>query len=147
MKLVIGYLNYAERWWWPDVYLFTGNSTVRKDGGVVMGRGAARQCRDIWPNLARNLGSQLEKDSEASLLWVDVNQYQRLGWFKVKNHWQESADLDLIAKSAGELAKEAVWYAHSTFHMNFPGIGNGRLAMKDVMPLLETLPDNVWLYK
>ena len=31
-------------------------------------------------------------------------------------------------------------------HMNFPGIGNGKLIPEDVMPIIKDLPDNVKVY-
>jgi len=46
---------------WPafataGLFLITTNSTIRKDGALVMGRGIARQARDRFPGLAVNLG-------------------------------------------------------------------------------------------
>lgn len=42
-----------------DLILITTNSTLRRDGKLVMGRGIARQARDRFPRLAKVLGQHI----------------------------------------------------------------------------------------
>lgn len=150
MKLLHKLLDYVTPWTLPDVYLFTGNSTVRKDGGIVMGRGAARQVRDTYPTLAYRFGKLIQQEPAErvhiiAIDWVKGQQY--IGWFQVKYRWQDPADLWLIHKSTERLAQLANKHSKFTFHMNYPGVGNGQLKIKDISPIIDALPDNVWVYK
>jgi len=154
MKIVNRLLDYSAKWELPDVYLFTGNSTVKNNGALVMGRGAAKQVRDSYPGIDKRFGTMLQarKDIKSnlpdpSLLWVDIHIYKYIGWFKVKEYWGNSAQLDLIETSMQALNKLSHIYKQYTYHMNFPGIGNGKLKEADVMPILEQLPDNVLIYR
>jgi hypothetical protein len=147
MKVKSGLLNYISPWNYPNVYLFSGNNTIKKNGAVVMGRGAARQCRDRYPGIDHAFGAALKQDPYAHLLWLELYHNQHLGWFKVKHAWNEPAVRRLIERSASELAIEAEKRRNTIFHMNYPGIGNGTLDIKEVEPLLACLPDNVILYK
>ena len=152
MKIVEGLLDYSEPWSIPDVYLFTGNSTIKNNGGIVMGRGAAKQVRDTYSGIDRRYGMALSKERaddvyKPHLMWVAIQPKMILGWFKVKHHWKDPADVVLIARSALDLAELATKHSKHIFHMNFPGIGNGQLEEENVLPLLRNLPDNVLIYK
>lgn len=39
-----------------DLFLITTNSTLKKNGALLMGRGIARQARDLFPGLDLALG-------------------------------------------------------------------------------------------
>lgn len=146
MKLIQALLPYTVPWALPDVYLFTGNAMVRNDGACVMGRGAAKVVRDRWPGVDFALGYMIN-ESKQSLHWVRINDNQHIGWFKVKEHWANDADPDLIRASVTALTKIALGRPAIIFHMNYPGVGNGRLDQTVVEPLLSSLPDNVVIYR
>lgn len=146
MKLVEGRLDYAAGWERPDVYVFTGNPIRRKDGAVVMGRGAAKEVRDNYPTVPYAIGEYLKARPYANLALANVGPEQDIIWFKVKHHWRADADLALIYDSAYALGLIARLSEETTYHMNFPGVGNGRLRYEDVLPILEKLPDNVLIY-
>lgn len=153
MKLIQDKLHYTVPWELPDVFLFTGNPIVNRSGGIVMGRGAAREVRDHYPGIDRVFGELITKQPTAHLLWAEIksksvvpsNQY--IGWFKVKHHWSHDADRSLIQASTDALRELALRKKKFRFHMNFPGIGNGRLTYGSVLPILQELPDNVRIYK
>lgn len=154
MKIRDKLLNYSRRWEYPDVYLFTGNPIIKNNGAIVMGRGAAKQIRDTYPDIDIQFGDALRAKPDAHIVWIKVkfhskasNPMQRLGWFKVKDHWKDPARLSLIQESSNQLREIAERNPDITFHMNFPGVGNGGLQDHLVLPLLETLPDNVWIYR
>jgi hypothetical protein len=76
-----------------------------------------------------------------------INSQQCLGWFQVKKDWQQPAEPELIARSVKALTQVADNHPDYVFHMNYPGIGNGKLNQQMVEPLVIGLPDNVILYK
>jgi hypothetical protein len=146
MKLINGLLNYSVPWTLPDMYLFTGNSTVKQNGAIVMGKGAAKHVRDAYPGIDKVFGNMLQHNPGAHILLANLDQ-QYIGWFKVKEHWAHAASLELIKVSTEELKDSANERSHLTIHMNFPGVGNGQLSIENVLPIVEQLPDNVLLYR
>lgn len=149
MKIVQHNLDYSIM---PPggVLLFTGNNYVKRNGELVMGRGAAKEVRDLYPLAAPYLGHEItkfiDKDGFYGLAftgWEDIT----LGVLQVKKHYSSNADLDLIAHSINDLDKLARRCHYVQFHCNFPGIGNGHLKFSDVFPLLSDLPDNVTFYR
>lgn len=148
MRVVTGKLDYGRPWSLPDVYLFTGNPAITGRGKLVMGRGAARDVRDTYPGVDLLLAQVMPTivSTGNHLAWVTLAKRQVLGWFQVKHHWNEPADLQLIRHSATELHALATLHSDRVFHLNAPGIGNGRLAWGDVRQVLEALPDNVRVY-
>ena len=147
MKIINKLLDYSTPWALPDVYLFTGNSIVKNNGALVMGRGAAKQIRDYYQEIDTSFGNMILKDPQAHILWAALQKKKFLGWFKVKNHWADPAEIELIKESAKQLTKIALERKNITFHMNYPGIGNGKLKIEDVKHILSILPDNVLIYK
>ncbi len=151
MQLIEGLLDYSTPWTLPDVYLFTGNPIIKKNGAIVMGRGAAKQVRDSYPGIDAKLGNHVARSNAPStgLAFVPINEEARqiIGWFQVKHHWMEPADLDVITNATASLVDLANLRQDITVHMNFPGIGNGRLSEEEVLPVLYHLPNNVRIYK
>lgn len=135
MKEVIGNL-----WAAPTPFkIITTNGTVRKDGRAVMGRGCAYQAAQRYPKLPIQLGLRLAEFGNHVFLFQDFS----LITFPVKHHWHERADLDLIAQSVEEL--KALINTKRAYTMVRPGCGNGHLNWKRVRPLLQSLPDNVFI--
>lgn len=64
MKLVLGKLDYSpeamRRTHERTAFLFTGNSTIKTNGALVMGRGAALEVRDAYPGIDHALGKKIE---------------------------------------------------------------------------------------
>lgn len=148
-----------EMWGKCDRFLVTTNSTIKKDGGLVMGRGAAKQLRDLIPESAWRLGNRIAgRDLYGLAVVDDPDTYDKhgqiYGGFQVKRHFSDSADLELIRYSARLLRQYATFpegIAHYDLYvLNFPGIGNGKLPREKVLPILEEyLGDipNVWVYE
>ena len=147
MKLINGLLDYSAYWQVPDVYLFTGNPVVKNNGAIVMGRGAAKQVRDSFPGIDKAFGQAVRRNPKAHILSVTISPQRYLGWFKVKDHWAEDAKVELIDQSVNALRAIAIKHRDTTYHMNYPGIGNGKLDIKTVHHILQHLPDNVRIYK
>ena len=140
MRVINHRLDYGQPWSTPDIYLFTGNPIRKANGALVMGRGAAQAVRDRWPSV------QYHIKTDRPVTFHQINPDQWIGWFQVKHHWQHPAEPDLIQRSATYLASIATKRPNHRFHINAPGIGNGRLDWQQVEPLLSMLPDNVLVY-
>jgi hypothetical protein len=154
-------------WEQAGLFLITTNASTRADGRLVMGAGIARQARDRFPGLDARLGDVvacLAQDKVAfshrgreyhfwspgyhTLVSPDWPQ-ARPGLFQVKQRFCDPASLDLIERSVGMLCWWCQQHPEAQVHLNFPGIGNGRLAQDDVLPLIGELPDSVhvWQYR
>lgn len=147
MKLINSRLDYSKPWKLPDVYLFTGNPIIAGHGGIVMGAGAAKQVRDTYKGIDKAFASLIKEKRKRLLAFVEWEDGMFVGWAKVKKNWKLNADLEIVEQMLLQLAKAAKDRPSVTFHMNYPAIGNGRIDINQVAPLLEVLPDNVWIYK
>lgn len=124
-------------WTYPaDYRIITTNGARRADGCAVMGRGCAREAAVKWPVFPAVLGARLRKFGNHVHLFRDF----RLLTFPVKHHWQELADLQLIAQSVAEISLMGV--LDFEYVMPRAGCGNGGLTWDVVQPLLAILPDN-----
>ena len=150
MKLIRG--NLWEQKSRARIIFFTGNASVKKNGELVMGRGAAKEAEQYFPGLAHEIGQWFtEKDLIEKRVGIYISsRYQNgtfIGYFQVKYRWYDNANLDLIKFSCKELCHCAMEIPEKKIAINFPGIGNGGLDRRDVQPILEDmLPDNVWVY-
>ncbi len=134
-----------------DAILFTANSTVRKDGALVMGRGAAEQAQIRFPGCNMMFGKLIQKTGPnygVILLPRGHQDHRFLGAFQVKYHFSDKADIDLIDYSCGMLGLLAnILMPGIRYAVNFPGIGWGRLKREDVLPVISKLPDNVEVWE
>lgn len=146
MILFEGNLDYTRAEHDPgNVYLFTGNSTVKRNGGLVMGRGAAKEVRDLYPGIDKEFGRQITSGGTYGLI-IGTSMRPNIGVFQVKYRFDTRAELRLIKNSVDFLDQYAREFDRAIY-MNYPGVGNGGLLQTDVAPLLSSLPDNVFLYK
>lgn len=133
-----------------DLFLVTTNPIVRKDGAVVMGRGIALQMKTRFPEFPYAFAHDLQRRKDEAEFDPDTGVVgvfggQLVGFFMVKTHWRDKADLDVIAKSANALRWKAANYRR--VDLNFPGTGNGKLNREDVLPIISMLPDNVFIWE
>jgi len=148
MKEVTGNLWEIE----AEAHVITTNGFTKKDGAAVMGRGCAREARDMlqyheFPidlilgghiktrgNHVGDLGSWKHRDT-------DLGSFHVIS-FPVKTHWRDAADPELIIRSAGELAMLGIVRGWTKVILPRPGCGSGRLNWEDVRPLLEQALDD-----
>lgn len=148
MKLINEKLDYSKPHSLRSVVLFTGNSYINKKGELVMGRGAALDVKKQFPDLPKKFGDCITvAGKEYGVILITQFPLHTMGVFQVKYHYKDNADILLIKNSTEKLKKYALKAPNLIFHMNFPGIGWGGLTEKQVMPIIESLPDNVWIYK
>lgn len=145
--------------------LATGNATIKTNGALVMGRGAALGMKLRFPGIDLELGKgiqQYNKDNKDYLLyrtrgkrWVGRAFYP--GVLQVKHHYKDAAEPELIKKSLDWMVNrcrrarilnsiEENDTEQFLVAINYPGIGNGRLDISEVQDMVEELPDwvHVW---
>lgn len=125
-----------------DIILVTTNSFVKNNGELVMGAGAAKEAKRLYPELPKQLGVTIPHLGKYHLRFLPNG----LGAFQVKYDWQHPASIDLIAGSSYLLRDFANMFV-GTIALNFPGIGNGKLDRDRVLPVIGILPDNVHVYE
>lgn len=140
---------------WSDVKIFTGNATIKNNGALVMGRGAAKEAKSIFPNCDVAFGSLITHYTRNfagpyGILIHPDRSNPILCVYQVKWNYYDSAELDLIRFSTGMLdALLHMDWRYKKVSMNFPGIGWGGLERDLVMPIIRNLPDNltIWEYR
>lgn len=144
MKLAYG--NMWDAYEEADLFLITTNSFIKRNGALVMGAGIAKQARDMFSGLDLALGQRIDHLGLYGLLISENYPERKLGAFQVKRHWKDTASLDIIEKSTSMLNHIAP-NDGLQIHLNFPGIGNGKLNRKAVLPLLEKLSGSVTIWE
>lgn len=134
-----------------DLFLVSTNSTIRQDGALVMGRGIARQAKERFPGLDAALGRQVQalcgNQGIYGLLVSPRWPAAKLGAFQVKRHYSQPARLELIRRSTAALCTWCADHPDTSVHLNYPGIGNGRLHREAVLPIIAQLPDQVTIWE
>lgn len=132
----------------------TTNATVKHNGALVMGKGAALMAKQCLKNIDFTAGCYVRLHSEKVPtkegkihIRYGIIETEMLGLFQVKYNWWDSADLDLIKFSTDKLVEFAKMKSDITIHLNFPGIKNGNLKREDVLPIIQILPDNVFVWE
>lgn len=123
---------------YPALKLITTNGERRKDGACVMGRGCARQARDMIPGVDYKLGELLGEYGNRVFRLAALEDGCHLGSFPVKHSWKEYADPELIEISAHQLVELANDFGYRSIFLPRPGAGNGKLDYQTcVKPVLE----------
>ena len=126
MKVLEQPLDYKRQRNEHEVVLFTGNNMVRRDGGLVMGRGTALQVRTQWPEGAYEFGDLVVQhgDHYGLLFYPRIHPlWNVIGVFQTKESWMRPAKINLIVCAVELLAERAGKNLEFTFHMPFPGVG------------------------
>ena len=107
------------------------NGIVKQNGEAVMGAGLAKQAAKRYPNLPRQLGTHLKIGNGIYFF----PEYQVVT-FPTKNHWKDKSDINLIMRSATELAKAITTFRYQQrefqFYVPQVGCGLGGLNWADV---------------
>jgi hypothetical protein len=134
----------GDLWSYEDrkgfIILIPTNGFIKNDGTGVMGAGVARQAAERYPDLPRLLGESLQRRGN-----VVSRLTQQFYSFPTKHEWMDDSDLKLIRKSTKRLRAIAEANPNIKYILPKPGTGNGRLAWEKVKPIVETLPDNVFV--
>lgn len=133
-----------------DHMIVTGNSYLKRDGSVVMGRGAARRMRDELRGFPGRLMGHYIANKCGHLGEYNLILSEGLGLLQVKYDFRDQADIELIRRSVDMLREHAEARPGDTYAVNYPGIGNGRIERTDELEqIVSSLPDNVqvWTYE
>lgn len=132
-----------------DLILATTNSPLDQNGHLVMGKGSALEMKQQFPDAPHRFGDAIGGyGPRYGCFMCALNPPDGSFWigaFQTKQHWRDKAELELIAKGSDILRFMASEF--NRIAMPFPGIGYGGLKRADVLPLLESLPNNVWVYE
>lgn len=119
------------------IIVITTNGYVKKSGECVMGRGCAKEAKEFFPGIAKDLGTLIKQHGN-HVHYLE----QGIISFPVKHNWWEDADITLIEQSAQEfvvLVNDAEW---TSIVVPRPGCGCGGLAWDIVKPVLEKYLDD-----
>jgi hypothetical protein len=139
-------LKTGNLWSQAGVLIVTGNSYLRKDGALVMGRGAALEAKTRYPGIDQRFGLQISNlCGSGGFYGLLFDKVTGMGLFQVKRHFRDEATLELITNSARRLKLHANRNLNELFSLNFPGIGAGGLRRHKgtILSILSSLPDNV----
>ena len=124
-----------------DLRVITTNGALRRDGACVMGRGCAFEAKTKIPGIDHRLGNLIKSHGNRVMR---IGRYDGVvvASFPVKDHWREDADPDLIARSAHQLVALADKFGYENVVLPRPGCGAGRLAWRDIRPILDEVLDS-----
>lgn len=149
MILVKGMLQYTKGDVGRNIFMFTANSTLKKNGALVMGAGNAKAVRDLYVGIDKLFGNYLKQHSVRTY-GVKILRFgnQYIGAFQTKRNWVYNTEIELLEYSTRKLAYIANNHPSYTFHLPYPAISNGGLKVADVQPIIDKyeLPDNVIVY-
>ncbi|MBW3636714.1 MAG: hypothetical protein KY445_09675 [Armatimonadetes bacterium] len=131
-----------------DLILIPTNSTLSPRGELVMGAGVAKQAKEHFPMAPYWFGRKINARRDYGIVtypesWKWFSFW--LGAFQTKYNWRNPSPLELIERSTKKLDAKASLF--DRIAMPMPGTGLGGLTESDVLPILEKLPDNVFIYK
>lgn len=138
MKEALGSL-----WTYPaDWRVVTTNGYVTTRGVAAMSAGCALEATVQYPGIDKRLAERLLTSGNNVYMFREY----KLITFPVKQHWSDTASLELIKRSVDQLWVYLLGLRGSGDErvvMPRPGCGYGRQSWEVVRPLLEDLPDTV----
>jgi hypothetical protein len=145
MRYVERLLDYSDTWSEDDVYFFTANQVVKRDGCLVMGAGNAKSCAMDIPCAPFVMG-QVQELTPKQLHIVTLPDNRNLGSLATKVHFKDKSDLDFVKEGLFKLYELAKATPNTTFHVPYPAIGKGGLKRSQLDHIVESLPSNVRIY-
>lgn len=126
---------------YPALKLVTTNGECRRsDGAAVMGRGCAKQAKEMLPGIDYKLGELLREYGNRVMRLGALPDGSHIGSFPVKHSWKEKADLALIERSAHQLVELADRFGYAMVYLPRPGSGNGGRSYEgEIRPLIERI--------
>ncbi len=131
--------------------IFVTTCGVLTRTGLVMGAGIALEAKQREPKLPSQLMALIHEyrgyvDLGIAHYGVLFKPEWHIGAFQTKYHFKSDSSIEVIQYSTKQLKELAEFYPESQFHLNFPGIGLGRLNPNDIKPILSILPNNVTIW-
>ena len=128
-----------------DYICITTNSNLKSNGELVAGRGIALEAKQRYPDFPKFIGRYLKNYSLVDNIY-GIIVYKNLIAFQTKIHWRNDSVLDVIQQSTDMLTEFANKNKDKLIGLPFPGVNNGNLSKSVVIPIIESLPDNVLVF-
>ena len=103
MKETVGNMFSSKCISFADALCVTTNGFTKENGRAVMGRGNAKQARDLYKNIELEFDKLLEKNGNIVQI-LRMNPIPMVS-FPVKHNWWERADLELLRRSTFQLVE------------------------------------------
>lgn len=141
--------------------VFTANGVITNNKKLVMGAGIAKTIKEQYPDIDSWFGQAMVGNPRLLIPTVtkhneDVYVYkygllrgvyneQAIAALQTKLHFSTPSPLELVKQSL-LILENATKDNYEEVHLTMPGVGYGKLPLRDVLPLVERLPDNfhVW---
>lgn len=132
-----------------DLFCVTTCSELTTQGRLVMGRGSARMLRDRVPDIDLMIGEMLGDSRILYGLYVVDTPKQKVGAFQTKHNWKHQSYKHIIETSIRNLFDWIMIHRPKRVDLNYPGIGNGKLDIKEIGYQVNLLPDlvHIWRFK
>lgn len=133
----------------PGIIVVTANNTIKQDGCLVMGAGAALDASVRIPALPKEAGEQIlmlhgrTEDYGFIVVREPVGVKTGIALLQTKRYFNDPSKLTLVGFSLYKLMLHAWEHPGWNYRLNFPGIGYGKLDRATVLPLLMDLPENI----
>jgi hypothetical protein len=134
----------------PGMIVVSSHASIESDGRLYMGYRPAVEATKRIPDIEYQCGAQVAAcavDGVYGFLPIRPSQPEKrivgFGLFQTQINWDESPDPGLIKYSMECLRQFAEDHSSLKIRMNFPGVGNGGLAVEEVAPILIPLPPTV----
>lgn len=135
----------------PGMIVVTTNWTIKRNGALVMGAGAALEAKKRIHGIDFECGEAIrefmEREGHAryEFLVIRPPTEKTVGFaiLQTKMEWRDPAHPLLIEGAVRKLAEYARQHPDVQIRVNYPGIGRGGLKRERVAPLLTVLPQNV----
>lgn len=126
--------------------VITTNGSIKNNGEAVMGRGSALEAAMRFPLLPRDLARKIQSGGNHVHVFRKYDSYEGIDYdlltFPTKHVWHENSDIDLIFRSACELADLADHYGYGAVILPRPGCGNGNLEWSEVRSVIRGVLDH-----
>lgn len=130
----------------PGVHIVTGNSCLSSDGTLVMGLGAALAFKKKHPESPRIFGAMVAEYCGHQGRYGFLLHGNK-GILQTRCDMNGKLDPGLIAYGLAILRTIAEGNRDMTYHLIHPGMTLHRTTLPEIDALLETLPDNVWVWQ
>jgi hypothetical protein len=127
-----------------DIFIITGNSYIRNNNSLVMGKGIALETRNRFPGIDKIFGKIIV--SKCGHLGIyNLIKHERLYLLQTKIHFRHPSSIELITEGINKLKK--IIKDTDIINMVFPGIGYGGLTKEEVYgKCLMSLPNNITIW-
>lgn len=145
MKEIVGdFWEHAPRF---QALCCTCNSTIKRDGSLVMGKGIALEFAKKFPTLSKEWGRRVADWEEPVFTTVRAKQVkvagelevrlQYLVYFRTKDHWTQPSNWAILGESFDRLRDLIVLLDLSSVLLPRPGCSNGGLLWSSVKEWIE----------